>query len=64
MPPEGSGGQHPGEVRAGGDRAALIGHPLHPVAGVGEEVLRRRLARASTPVVIGMARNPTSPMSW
>ena len=36
-------GQHPGEVRPGGGRAAEVGDPLHPAAGVGEEVLRRGL---------------------
>ena len=36
---EGAGRQHPREVRAGGRRAAIVGDPLHPVAGMRHEVL-------------------------
>ena len=39
QPPQRPGGQHPGEVRAGGGRAPVARQPLHPVAGVGQEVL-------------------------
>ena len=42
-PLERPGGEHPREVRPGGRRCAVVGEPLHPVARVGEEVLRRRL---------------------
>ena len=42
-PLERPGGQHPREVGPGRRRAAVVGDPLHPVAGVGEEVLRRGL---------------------
>ena len=58
------GRQHPREVRAGGGRAAPVGDPLHPVARVGQEVLRRGLHERRRRVVIGIARKPTRPMSW
>ena len=37
---ESAGDEHPREVGAGGDAAPVLGDPLHPVAGMGEEVLR------------------------
>ena len=42
-PPQRPRRQHPGEVGTGGRRAAQVRDPLHPVAGMGHEVLRRRL---------------------
>ena len=63
-PPQRPGGEHPGEVRAGGGGAAVGRDPLHPVRRAWRGSPAARPARARAPVVIGMARKPTRPMSW